>query len=372
MTDMTLTTLSLMGLTTILLETDLDHKQDAFISTLNRSSESLLVTISESLDFSNIEAGNIEFESVPFNLRNTIEETLNLLAYAAAEKELAIIYDIEPMPSELFEGDVTRLRQILVNLISNGIKFTYDGEIFVTVHGFSIDQYLYTLRFEVRDTGIGIPENRQNDLFNPLAQADASARTIKGTGLGLPFSKRLVELMGGSMWVESSLGEGSSFYFTTNLKMICQNKSCPHSKALALIGKWVLVVDEHETNRLILCRFLESLGMSVVAAVGRDDAIETLRTKDRFDIGIFDMHISKTDRLAKVIEDDPHIEPFPKILLTSLCGETEEQLGTQFQACISKPIKRSQLYTCIWSLLQDRADNIQRADTTKKAAAYAP
>ena len=208
----------------LLLETQLTAEQRGYLETIHASSEALLTIINDILDFSKIEAGKLELDSRPFDLRACVEETLDLMAAKAFEKNLDLVYQMDDEIVPLVEGDALRLRQVLVNLLSNGIKFTKTGEILVQIKLLSAkaeekqNRSLLHLHFSVRDTGIGIPPDRLARLFKPFTQADAStAHRYGGTGLGLAISKQLVELMGGKMWAESVAGEGSTFHFTINV-----------------------------------------------------------------------------------------------------------------------------------------------------------
>ncbi len=227
----------------LLLETQLTAEQRGYLETIHASSEALLTIINDILDFSKIEAGKLELDSRPFDLRACVEETLDLMAAKAFEKNLDLVYQMDDEISALVEGDALRLRQVLVNLLSNGIKFTKTGEILVQIKLLSAkaeekqNRSLLHLHFSVRDTGIGIPPDRLARLFKPFMQADAStAHRYGGTGLGLAISKQLVELMGGKMWAESVAGEGSTFHFTINVLAQPQTAPVPAGGPAGSIG----------------------------------------------------------------------------------------------------------------------------------------
>ena len=307
---------------------------------------------------------------VPFNIREVVEDVFDLLTPKVARKELELIYEIVQLPSELYEGDVTRIRQILVNLVENGIKFTEQGEIFVAIRGQMTGTDRCMLHFAVRDTGIGIAPDRQKKLFQAFTQADESTtRKYGGTGLGLAISKRLTELMGGDMWVESDPGVGSTFYFTLDLKTIRHRGDDREQSRGIILDKKILVVDDNETNRLIFQRFLESLGTVVTNASSGEEALTLLRQGNSFDLGIFDMQMPEMDglMLAQAVDNDPTIDRFPKILLTSIGAISDIPLKDHFQAYMSKPVKQSQLYSLIVGVLQESTTFYESTPVLKPA-----
>ena len=254
---------AIIGMTGLLLDTDLDAQQQDFAHTVRTSGDMLLTLINDILDFSKIEAQKMDLECQSFELRTCIEEALDLIVTKAQEKHIELAYLIESDLPAVFVGDVTRLRQVLINLLSNAVKFTESGEVVLSVRGQRRDTDRYHLQFAVRDTGLGIPTDRLDRLFQPFSQIDASTtRRFGGTGLGLIISKRLVELMGGTMWVESAgiPGQGSTFYFTILADVVPdQRPARQESEEIDLAGKHVLIVDDNETNRQILvalCRIV--------------------------------------------------------------------------------------------------------------------
>ena len=266
---------AVFGMTTLLLEMDLSEEAREFLGIIRSSGDTLLTVINDILDFSKIDSGKLDLEETPFRLDNCIEDALDLLAPKAAEKGLQMAYLMEENTPSTVVGDVTRVRQILLNLISNGVKFTTEGEVVVFVSR-RLDGDAAQLYFRVRDTGIGIAPDRQNLLFRSFSQADASTtRQYGGTGLGLAISNRLCELMGGSMWVESELGVGSTFHFL--LPAVAATVSLPNRQTAPvaiLAGKRVLIVDDNATNRFILTKQLEAADMQAVTAAS---ALEALR-----------------------------------------------------------------------------------------------
>ncbi|MRR30774.1 response regulator, partial [bacterium] len=239
----------------LLLETPLTHEQHGYAETIYNSSEALLTIINDILDFSKIESGKIELEAAPFDLRASVEEMLDLLAPKASEKKLDLAYQVQESIPERLCGDVTRIRQVVVNLLSNAVKFTASGEVVIQVElvpQLNAGKTLH-LHFSVRDTGIGIPVDRMSRLFKSFSQADASTtRQYGGTGLGLAISKKLVELMGGKMWVESVPKKGSTFHFTIQLQPCASSEQPLVEKLPALHGLRMLIVDDNPTN----CRIL--------------------------------------------------------------------------------------------------------------------
>jgi CheY-like chemotaxis protein/HPt (histidine-containing phosphotransfer) domain-containing protein len=346
----------IIAMSGLLLETPLTHEQNGYVETIYSSCESLLTIINDILDFSKIESGRLEIEDHPFDLRASIEESLDLLAAKAAEKELDVAYQMDDgMPTHV-KGDVVRLKQILVNLLSNGIKFTARGEVVVQVkvlaaggeghHG--TEPWL--LQFSVRDTGIGIPVDRLARLFKSFSQADASTtRHYGGTGLGLAISKRLVELMGGKMWVESMDQKGSTFHFTLPLRLAPEApRSTLDGPQPQLADLRLLIVDDNPTNCRILTLQASKWGMRPRGAHSAAEALEWLKAGERFDLGILDMQMPGMDglTLAAEIRKLPATASIPLVLLTSIGVHRDdvETARATFASCLTKPIKPSQLY----------------------------
>ncbi|HWX22210.1 MAG TPA: response regulator, partial [Candidatus Binatia bacterium] len=339
----------------LLLETPLSHEQHGYVETIYASSESLLTIINDILDFSKIESGKLELESQPFWLRACIEETLDLLASKAAEKNIDLAYQVEDGIPEQVLGDVTRLRQVLVNLVSNAIKFTPSGEVVALIKILSAPKPdseqgdLWHLHFSVRDTGIGIPVDRLARLFKSFSQADASTtRQFGGTGLGLAISKRLVELMHGKMWVESVPQKGSTFHFTLPLSAAPQTPSPALDKPEAqLAGLRLLVVDDNATNCRILTLQASKWGMQARGTQNAPQALEWLRSSEPFDLAVLDMQMPELDglMLAREIRKLPARQSLPLILLTSMGIHTDhpDVARAGFASCLTKPIKPVQL-----------------------------
>jgi signal transduction histidine kinase len=257
-----------IGMTTLLLDTPLSGEQRDFVDTIRSSGESLLTIINDILDFSKIESGKIELETHPYDLRQCVEEALELLAPKAAEKGLDLVSLVDPAAPATVVGDVTRLRQVLVNLVGNAIKFTAKGE--VTVAGYAAPgakEGTLGLHFTVADTGIGIPPEKQDRLFQSFSQVDSSTtRQFGGTGLGLAISKRLAELMGGTMWVESEAGRGSKFHFSLVVRAGADARPAWQQTPAALRGRRTLVIDDNASQRIALGQLAQVWGLALTEA----------------------------------------------------------------------------------------------------------
>jgi CheY-like chemotaxis protein len=356
-----------IAMTGLLLETSLSNEQRSYVETIYSSSESLLTIINDILDFSKIESGKLDLENRPFELRSCIEEALDLLATKASEKELDLAYQLDDdIPSHVL-GDVTRLRQVLVNLLSNGIKFTTQGEVVVQVRPESRPGQSaapigvaalssvkgaepWQLHFSVHDTGIGIPPSRLDRLFKSFSQADASTtRQYGGTGLGLAISKRLVELLGGRMWVESIPQKGSTFHFVLPFQpSAASSRTSLQGPQPQLADLRLLIVDDNPTNRRILTLQATKWGMIPRSAHSGQQALEWLKKGEAFDLALLDMQMPDMDglMLAKEIRQMPGALMMPLVLLTSMGIRADNPAfaSVAFASCITKPIKPAQLH----------------------------
>jgi PAS domain S-box-containing protein len=292
-----------IGMTDLVLETELSTEQRDYLETVRLSADSLLTVINDILDFSKIEAGRIDLELIDFNLRNSLETTLKMFSVQADEKSLRLLCEVAGGVPEIVRGDSHRLRQVVVNLVGNAIKFTDKGSVLLKVQVEPEDGADRILHFLVADTGIGIPAEKQKIIFDPFRQADNSTtRKYGGTGLGLAISKRLVEKMGGKMWVESELGCGAQFHFTarvgTSEKKI-EAGTARYSLHAARDPKdflRVLVAEDNQVNQLLTTRLLEKRGhRAVVVATGRE-ALEALK-KENYDLVLMDVHMPVMDGL---------------------------------------------------------------------------
>ncbi len=343
---------AVIGMTGLLLDTELAAEQSHYAEVIRSSGDALLGVINDILDFSKIEAGRLELETAPFDLRGCVESALELVAPAAAEKGLDLAYELDRDAPRDVVGDLTRLRQILINLLNNAVKFTEQGEVVVTVSAERMDaSERHRLTFAVRDTGIGIPEDRMDRLFESFSQLDASTtRRYGGTGLGLAISRRLVELMGGSMWAESAAGTGSTFRFTIEAEAAAvPGRPFELSHAPGLLGKRVLVVDDNTTNRQILARQAGSWGMLVRETGSPAMALDWIRADDHFDVAILDMQMPEMDGLMLADEIRRVRADLPLVMLTSL-GRTGDVPKATFAAYLTKPIRPSQLYDALTEL----------------------
>jgi PAS domain S-box-containing protein len=363
---------AIFGMTGLLLDTELTSEQRDYAETVRSSSDTLLTIINDILDFSKIEAGKLELESQPFDLRECVESALDLLAARATEKGLDLAYLLDEQVPAAVYGDVTRLRQILVNLLSNAVKFTEKGEVVISLEAKLIkkkedgqangQEYngtkFYELHFEVRDTGIGISAEGQARLFRSFSQVDASTtRRYGGTGLGLAISKRLAELMGGSMWVDSQPGAGSTFHFTILAESAPARwrpyleSSQPH-----LTGKRIMIVDDNTTNRSILALQTRAWGMLPYESASGQEALAQVLAGVPFEVAILDMHMPDMDglMLAEQLRRSRSAQALPLVMLTSLGRREIETQGVEFAAFLHKPIKPSQLYNALLSLFAEQ------------------
>ncbi|MCB8976963.1 MAG: response regulator [Ardenticatenaceae bacterium] len=352
---------AIIGLTGLLLDTPLSHEQKDFLETIRLSSDSLLSIINNILDFSKIEASKLELEKVSFDLRECVEDALDLNTAAAGEKGLELACFVDDRVPALVMGDVTRLRQILVNLLSNAIKFTAEGEVVVSVTLLGRKDDLCELRFSVLDTGIGIPAERMDRLFRSFSQVDSSTtRQFGGTGLGLVISQRLAEAMNGRMWVESEPGAGSTFSFTI---VVPENKTEETAVLPSLLqGKRILVVDDNDVNRLILKHHLFHWQAESFLAASGEEALRLLADGHEFDLGILDMQMPQMDgvMLAQAMHDASGERPFPLILLTSLGQAVSPEHQSLFDLQLGKPIKQKNLLHALEQVLgQNRKKKIQ-------------
>jgi signal transduction histidine kinase/DNA-binding response OmpR family regulator len=349
-----------IGMSGLLLDTRLNSEQRDFAETIRASAESLLTIINDILDFSKIEAGKLTFEVVDFDLRDVVEGTVDLLAEPARVKGIELVSLVpEDVPRRL-RGDPGRLRQILLNLVGNAVKFTEKGEVFVSVAKEREASGEVVLQFSVKDTGIGIASEVQGILFNPFTQADSSTtRKYGGTGLGLAISKQLVEMMRGQIGVQSWPGKGSTFWFTARLQIKPPSLDSIAIDSGSLAHLKVLVVDDNATNRKVLYHYLLSWRMRPTTTAGGAEALQALRgaaaSGAPFDLVILDMQMPEMDglSLARTIHADAVLKGTKMIMATSLGSRfSEEQLrAAGLNDCLMKPLKQSNLYSSIASVM---------------------
>jgi PAS domain S-box-containing protein len=349
---------AVIGMTGLLLDTELNNDQRDFVETVRSSSDSLLTIINDILDFSKIESGKLELEQQPFSLTECIEEALDLVSMNASEKSIELAYLIEEQTPRDLVGDVTRLRQVLVNLLGNAVRFTPQGEIVVLVGSKLLANGEYEFQFAVRDTGIGIPADRMDRLFRSFSQADASTtRQFGGTGLGLAISKRLTEMMGGTISAESEFGKGSTFYF--NIKA----PSAPASPRryvnvtpAELSKKHVLIVDDNATNRQILSLQTKSWGMTSTVVSSGAEALEKINQGEVFDLALLDYHMPEMDGAVLAGEIRQLTQTLPMVMLSSGIFANQRLTGTHrnlFAKFLAKPIKPSHLFDRLLELFSE-------------------
>ncbi len=349
---------AVIGMTSLLLDTLVTDEQKDYVQTIRASSEALLHIINDILDYSKIELGKLELERHPFDLRRTIEESLDLLAPNAAEKNLNLAYLIDDGVPAVLVSDATRLRQILVNLISNAIKFTPRGEVLVLVEATPLPTGEHEVRLSVKDTGIGIPRERIRHLFQSFSQLDASTtRKYGGSGLGLAISKRLAEMLGGTLWVESEPNVGSIFHFSVRAQAggpsLARSYLQEHSSVLS--GRRILIVDDNTTNRRILVKQMLLWGLLPHAAATAVEALDLIRHGHAFDVAILDMSMPEMDGLGLAQEIRKYRDPqaLPLIMLTSMVNRPKSRAVEQarFAAYLNKPIKPNQLFDVLVNAL---------------------
>jgi two-component system, sensor histidine kinase and response regulator len=353
----------ILGMTELVLDTDLTPEQREHLGLVRLSAESLLSIINDILDFSKIEAGKLELEAIPFDLRESLGETMKALGVRAHQKGLELVYDVQPEVPEGVVGDPGRIRQILINLVGNAIKFTEKGEVFVTVCEKSHSSGHVLLQFSVKDSGIGIPIDKQSKIFEAFSQADGSmARKYGGTGLGLTICSRLASMMAGEIWVESEPGEGSTFKFTLKL----ETQSSPASRRTPLEPEQLrnlhaLIVDDNFTNRSVLSGMLTRWGMRPTAVEGGRAALQALEvaksTGHPFPLVLLDGQMPEMDgfTLAEIIRKDPSLVGGAMVMMLTSTGHLGDaarcrELG--ISAYLVKPIRQGELLEAVCNVLK--------------------
>jgi GAF domain-containing protein/CheY-like chemotaxis protein len=350
---------AIIGMSGLLLNTPLDNQQQEFAEIIRTSGDSLLTIINDILDFSKIEAGKLDLEYTVFDLRECLESAIDLQAARAAEKKIDLAIEMKPDVPPVISGDVTRLRQVLINLLNNAVKFTDQGEVVLTACIEEVQTKTEAvksclLHFTVRDTGIGIPADRLNRLFQSFSQVDAStSRKYGGTGLGLAISKRLVELMGGQMWVESQVQAGSTFHFTIQAEPAeLDVRARFRGEQPPLAGRRLLVVDDNATNRRIINLQTQDWGMITRETGSPAEALAWIERGDPFDLAILDMHMPEMDgvALATAIRRHRDAKVLPLVMLSSVGEREERDQHIAWAAYLTKPIKQSQLFNLMGSI----------------------
>jgi signal transduction histidine kinase/PleD family two-component response regulator/HPt (histidine-containing phosphotransfer) domain-containing protein len=345
-----------IGITNLLLDTPLSPEQHDYAETIRTSAEALLTVVNDILDFSKIEAGKLAFENLDFNLLEVVEGALEVLGEKAGAKGLELVSCLDPETPLALRGDAMRLRQVLTNLLGNAVKFTDRGEVIVTVRPLSQAGSRAALRFEVRDTGVGIPPDVQSRLFQPFSQADgSSARRFGGTGLGLAISKQLVQMMNGQVGLESAPGRGSIFWFTVELETQAEAAPVSSPWAAGLANLRVLIVDDNETSRQNLTQQISSWKMSSDAVAGGGEALALLRQQalagQPYDLALLDLQMPGMDGLTLVqaIQADSRLA-HTRLVMLSPVGHplSEADLRRKgLAACLLKPVKQSRLFDCL-------------------------
>jgi signal transduction histidine kinase/CheY-like chemotaxis protein len=370
---------AIIGMSGLLMDTPLSADQRDYTETIHTSGDGLLNVINDILDFSKIEAGKMSLEEQPFDLRECIESSLDLIKMRAAEKGLELAYQIDAVPPlqtpTAILGDANRLRQVLANLLGNAVKFTHCGEIFLSVSAEKPGE----LHFSVTDTGIGLSTEHLANLFQPFTQADSSTtRRFGGTGLGLALSRRLVEMMGGRMWAESEgvelsqekPGKGSNFHFTICAPPAPFWQGTPHLQGEhpELRGRRVLLVDDNPTNLRILTMQTHAWGLLPRAAAAPSEALAWLQQGDPFDLAILDMQMPEMDgvELAEAIrslENERAAPRLPLVLLSSMGGRETARQSSEFAAVLTKPVRQSSLFDVLVTVLVGQPPSISEPQT---------
>jgi signal transduction histidine kinase/CheY-like chemotaxis protein len=368
---------AIIGMGSLLLDTALDGRQREFAETIRTSGDHLLGIIDDILDFSKIESGKLDLEQAPFELQVCVEEAAQLVAPRAQEKGLELACLVEDLVPASLIGDAARVRQILVNLLTNAVKFTPAGEVDVTVSATPIEAERHEIHFAVRDTGIGIPPDRFHRLFQSFSQVDASTtRRYGGTGLGLAISKRLTELMGGRIWAESEVGKGATFHFTIVAESAPRLGDVPSpGAATVLAGRRVLIVDDNRTNRRILHLQVEKWGLRVRETDSPAQALEWIRQGDPYDLALLDYQMPEMDgvTLARAIRELPGGRFLALVLLSSIGQTASVRPGEAgFAAVLSKPVKLSTLQDRLCEILGERSGAMPVADSRPEQPVTAP
>jgi two-component system, sensor histidine kinase and response regulator len=353
-----------MGMADLALDTELTQEQREYLDTIKMSADSLLTVINDILDFSKIEAGKVDLDMADFDLRDNLERMLKTLALRADEKGIELLCEIAPEVPGVVHGDSNRLDQVIINLVSNAIKFTHEGEVAVRVQLETRENNNCLLHFIVADTGIGVPLEKQKIIFDPFTQADSSTtRKYGGTGLGLTISARLVGMMGGKMWMESEVGKGSQFHFTTGMRSRGDVVKLATIAAPEILRRVkALVVDDNRTNRRILEKMLQGWEMNPTSVEGGEEALAEVSNAQSigkpYELILTDMHMPKMDgfELVERIRHRPELS-VPTIMMLSSAGHRGDAKRCQdlgITAYLLKPIRQSELRKAIARVLGAR------------------
>jgi PAS domain S-box-containing protein len=368
----------IIGMTDLALDTNLTREQRDCLETVKLSADSLLNVVNDILDFSKIEAGKVELEQIGFDLNECVEGAMKTLALRADEKGLELLCEVAPEVPEMVCGDPGRLRQILLNLLGNAVKFTSEGEVGLKVQVEPSDENFALLHFTVSDTGVGIAKEKLAAIFDSFSQVDSSTtREFGGTGLGLTISKRLVEMMGGRIWVESKLGEGSCFHFTARVGTVVARQEAVEREAepVALRGATVLIVDDNRANRRILEGLVSRWGMKPTLASDAEKAmLEVVAARESgqaFDLILTDMHMPRVDgfNLVEQLKDSENVSTSTIMMLTS-CGQRGDvarcgELG--IAGYLVKPVRQNELREAILRVLNKKEQPTAAPLVTRRA-----
>lgn len=368
---------AIIGMSELLHETITENRQLEFVNTIHSSGDVLLSLINDILDFSKIESGQMELERIPVDLHDCVESAFDIVGSFAAKKQLDLLYWIDPAVPAFVLGDVTRLRQVLVNLISNAVKFTGQGEVFVRINRSGGDGKDRKLKVSVRDTGIGIPADKQSKLFQAFSQVDSSTtRRYGGTGLGLAICQRLVGLMNGRIWVESEFGKGAEFLFEIPLEPAEITPPTIYLRGANhdLEGLRILLVDDNETNRWILQSQTSAWGMKARETGYPSEALKWAAQGDPFDFAILDGHMPGMDgyELAVKLREHEHLRHIPIVILTSMADGRKNSADSGIAALLTKPVKTAALFEVIGRLVFGRSGHRTGAPAEMNLAAGCP
>ena len=365
-----------IGMSELLQATELTPRQRHLSQTISQSAEALLQIINDILDFSKVEAGKLELERIEFGLRETVEQAIEICAARAHVKGLELICAIDPAVPAKVNSDPTRLRQILINLVGNAIKFTDVGEVMVRVSALGDGG---ELRFEVIDTGIGIAADVQSEIFSAFSQADTfTTRKYGGTGLGLAICRELATLMGGQIGVQSKVGAGSTFWLEVRLEPAAEAApTFTRLPRMRMVGLRALIVDDNASNRVVLSQHLQSWGVEVQAVDSSTAALALLRTEAgaNFDLALLDDQMPETDgiELAEVIREDARLSGMRLVMLTKRDNHESNSAGVQlFSAILTKPVRRSQLLNCVMRAVAAPAEAAEESGVHPMLSMAAP
>ncbi len=370
----------IVGMTSLLLDTKITPEQHNYLETLRISADNLMSIINDILDFSKIEADKLVLDDNSFELRKCVEEALDIYAIKAIEKGIDLLYMLQPEAPPFLIGDMKRIRQVLGNLINNAIKFTDEGEIFISVEKQTQTKDYCELLFSVKDSGIGIQKEKLSLIFEAFTQGETFvSRRYGGTGLGLAIARHLVGLMGGKIWAESSPGKGATFYFTAKLRIADTptTKLYIRGQIPELKGSKVLIVDNDQTSRQIFTVQFEAWGMKAYTAATAKEALRIIETEDSyFDLGILDMQASGLNgvELAQTIREIPFKGDMPFILVSSV-GKVNDLPKGLFDAQLSKPVKLTDLFELVLGVMSEnrnRKKNVADHSVDKKLSDKLP